>query len=82
MSQQGMAVVLFANTQTAVRAEQLLKAEGIQAKLIPTPRHLSTTCGLSLRFPSIHTNRVRQLLDGAQIPHGDICDLDAAGAFH
>ncbi len=75
MGEQGMAVVLFPTAQMAIRAEQLFKAEGIQAKLIPTPRHLSTTCGLALRFPSAESERVRRLLAGARIPHGDICEL-------
>ncbi len=70
-----MAVVLFPSTQLAVRAEQVFKSEGIQTKLIPTPRHLSTTCGLALRFSSTERGRVLQLLEGAHIPHGDICEL-------
>jgi len=75
MGEQGMAVVLFPTTQMAIRAEQLFRAEGIQAKLIPTPRHLSSACGLALRFSSAQSERVRRLLEGAHIPYGDICEL-------
>jgi hypothetical protein len=75
MGSEPMAVVLFPNTQTAVRAEQLCRAEGIQAKLIPTPRHLSSTCGLAVRIPGTEGERVRRLLEGARIPHGEICEL-------
>ena len=62
-----MAVVLFPNTQAAVRAEQLVKGEGIGGRLVPTPRHLSATCSLALRFPAIERERVQQLPDRAGI---------------
>lgn len=75
MGHEGMAVVVFPNSQMAVRAEELCKGEGIEAKLIPTPRHLSSACGLALRFPAAERERVRHLLEGAQIPHSEISEM-------
>ncbi len=72
MSQEAMAVALFPTTQAAVRAEQLFEGEGIHCKLIPTPRHLSTTCGMALRFPAAEREHVEQILDRAGIHHGGI----------
>ncbi|MBM3237088.1 DUF3343 domain-containing protein [Candidatus Poribacteria bacterium] len=43
-------VVLFHSTQTAIKAEKILKGAGIQIKLIPVPRQLSSDCGICLRF--------------------------------
>ena len=45
-----LGVVLFYTTSAAMRAEKLLVGEGITCKLIPTPRQLSSDCGISLRF--------------------------------
>lgn len=42
--------VLFLSVQHALRAEKLLKEAGIPCKLIPVPRHLSSDCGVCLRF--------------------------------
>lgn len=43
-------LVLFRSTQGAIRAERLLVAAGLPLKLIPVPRHLSSQCGVALRF--------------------------------
>lgn len=43
-------VVLFLSVSHALRAEKLLKEAGIPCKLIPVPRHLSSDCGVCLRF--------------------------------
>jgi hypothetical protein len=45
-------VVLFQSISGALRAEKLLKKEGIAYKLIPVPRHLSSDCGVCVRFSS------------------------------
>ncbi len=43
-------VVLFHTSSSAMQAEAVLTRAGLAAKLIPTPRELSSDCGLSLRF--------------------------------
>lgn len=44
------AVVLFHSTAHALMAEKIAKTEGFPCKLIPVPRHLSSDCGICLRF--------------------------------
>jgi hypothetical protein len=43
-------VALFHTTTSALRAEKVLLKEGLAVKLIPTPRELSSDCGIALRF--------------------------------
>ena len=43
-------VVIFLSTSHAMRAERVLDMSDIATKLIPTPRQLSSDCGLALRF--------------------------------
>lgn len=43
-------VVLFHTTSMAFRAESCLLRAGLSVKLIPTPRNLSSDCGIALRF--------------------------------
>ncbi len=75
MSQDAMAVALFPTTQAAVQAEALFRGEGIHCKLIPTPRHLSTTCGMALRFRAAEREHVERILDRAGISHGGIHEV-------
>jgi hypothetical protein len=55
-------VVLFQSVSQAIRAEKLLLGAGIPCKLIPVPRHLSSDCGVCLRFGPAGRPRVEAAL--------------------
>jgi hypothetical protein len=57
-------VILFYSVQGALKAEKILKKEGIPYKLIPVPRHLSSDCGIALKFEAKEEERIRKLLEG------------------
>jgi hypothetical protein len=60
-------VVLFYTTSAAMRAEKILRKENLAIKLIPTPRELSSDCGIALRFDWDHAEHVRTLLDSSRV---------------
>jgi hypothetical protein len=55
-------VVLFQSVSGALLAEKLLKKQGIDYKLIPVPRHLSSDCGVCIRFLSENEPQIRKAL--------------------
>lgn len=57
-------IVLFDSTSEALLAEKLFKKAGIPHKVIPVPRHISSDCGVCIRFSSPDTERVRSALAG------------------
>jgi hypothetical protein len=57
-------VVLFQSISSALRAERLLKKEGMTYKLIPVPRHLSSDCGVCIRFSRHEESQIRATLIG------------------
>ena len=61
---EGYLVVLFVSVSHALKAEKILKGEGIPFKLIPVPRHLSSDCGVCLRFPGGFREKVLHALSG------------------
>jgi hypothetical protein len=61
-------VVLFYSTAHALRAEKVLKQAGVQIKLIPTPRQLSSDCGVALRFDRAEGARVDATLQQNHVP--------------
>ena len=65
MSEHG--VVLFHTTSSAFRAERVLIAAGLEARLIPTPREFSSDCGMALRFDWGKRERVEELLREAEV---------------
>ncbi|NIT36329.1 MAG: DUF3343 domain-containing protein [candidate division Zixibacteria bacterium] len=65
----GHGVVLFHTTSAAMRAEKVAKKAGLDVKLIPTPRQLSSDCGIALRFNREEGDDVRNVLDEARVEY-------------
>jgi hypothetical protein len=57
-------VVVFKSVHHALRSEKLLKEAGVPHKLIPVPRHISTDCGICLRFTADLKSRIEEILTG------------------
>lgn len=55
-------VAAFRSRQQVLRFEALLKARGVPARVVTTPRDISMGCGLSVRFPMEDLQEVRRAL--------------------
>ncbi|MBP7584454.1 MAG: DUF3343 domain-containing protein [Spirochaetes bacterium] len=58
-------VVLFRAVSHAMKAERVLKERGIPIKLIPVPKHISSDCGVCIRFAPASRAEVEAALAGA-----------------
>jgi uncharacterized SAM-binding protein YcdF (DUF218 family) len=65
-------VVLFHSTAHALRAEKVLSQAGFKIKMIPTPRQLSSDCGMALRFSHVDSERVAAVLAENRVPTNGI----------
>jgi hypothetical protein len=61
-------VVLFHSTSHAIRAEKVLMQAGVTIKMIPTPRQLSSDCGMALRFDRTDKACIVATLEENQVP--------------
>jgi hypothetical protein len=61
-------VVLFYSPAHAIRAEKVLSRAGFQIKMIPTPRQLSSDCGMALRFDTGLEEQVAATLETKSVP--------------
>lgn len=52
----------FHNNTMAMKADMLLKKSDVVYQVIPTPRSLSASCGLSIRFDDGLVDEVSQAL--------------------
>jgi hypothetical protein len=68
-------VVLFHSTAHAIRAEKVLSQAGIPIKMIPTPRQLSSDCGMALRFAREESPRVAATLADNRVPINGIHEI-------
>ncbi len=60
-------VILFPSIHFALRAEKLMKQRGISHKLLPVPRHLSSDCGVCLRFSWDQKRGIEEILNLAGV---------------
>jgi hypothetical protein len=68
-------VVLFHSTAHAIRAEKVLGQAGFKIKMIPTPRQLSSDCGMALRFARADNGRVAAVLAENGVPTNGIHEI-------
>jgi len=64
-------IVTFATTQVALRAERVATDGGLNVRMIPVPRGISSDCHMGMEAPVEDMERLRSLLaaDGLE------CDL-------
>lgn len=60
-------IVLFHTTSAVFRAEKVLAKTRVAFKLIPTPRELSSDCGIAIRFEGAPSAEVARLLMAARV---------------
>jgi len=65
-------VVLFQSTTHALRAETVVQRVGLRVKMIPTPRQLSSDCGLAMRFEPADEEQVVSVLAENNVPTNGI----------
>jgi hypothetical protein len=55
-------VMLFKAVSYVLKAEKILKKENLPHKLIPVPKHISSDCGICLRFEPALQNKIEAAL--------------------
>jgi hypothetical protein len=62
-------IIIFQSTHQVLKAEKILLGKGLKFEIIPTPKEISSECGLSIRIdPSISdSNIINALLSDSNI---------------
>lgn len=55
-------VITFASVHFVMKAERVLKEDGIEVRLIPTPRKISSDCGIAIEVKKEDLDKIRELL--------------------
>jgi hypothetical protein len=75
MSLQGIA--LFPTTSAVLQAEKALLGDGLEVKLVPTPRKFSRDCGIAVRFEWAQRLRIEEALREAGVEPSGIHAIGA-----
>ncbi len=75
-----MFVVSFTSTHHAMFAEQMLKKAGLKIMVIPTPRQIDKSCGISLKINGTLMNEVIEVLEKYNIQTKGIYEITYEGS--
>ena len=67
MTDQQYAVVLVYSTSYALKVEKIIQGAGVECKLIPVPRQISSNCGVCVRIERRDSETVLDLMAGSQV---------------
>lgn len=68
-------VVLFDSTSLAIRGEQVAKKAGFLVRCIPTPRHISSDCGIVLRIRPEDREGILRKYETNKVRHNGVVEL-------
>lgn len=59
--------ILFPNYSQGLKLESLLKSNNIKYVISPTPRKLSTCCGISIMYKKEDEDRIKKIIENNSI---------------
>lgn len=60
-------VISFDSTHHAIRAEKLFKEHNLNIRMMPTPREITASCGLSIRFEVADLDEVEDIIQSEDL---------------
>lgn len=67
-----MYIVSFNSTHHAIRLDKTLQEAGIRATTLPTPREITASCGISIRFLYEDIDSIKKVLNENSIEYKGI----------
>ncbi|NSW55229.1 MAG: DUF3343 domain-containing protein [Armatimonadetes bacterium] len=71
--------LLFHTTSMAMRADRTLRKAQLPARLVPTPRQLSSDCGIAIRFELSDEERILGALSESGVEAAQVAHLETPG---
>ncbi len=71
-----MYIVAFNSTHHAIRTDKLLNESNMKVTTLPTPREISSSCGISVRFLKDDINKVIDIIESNEILYHGIFKIE------
>lgn len=71
-----MYIVSFNSTHHAIRTDKLFEEKGIKSTTLPTPREITASCGISIRFLYEDIEKVREIIEENNIEYKGIYNIN------
>ncbi|GFN36172.1 DUF3343 domain-containing protein [Tepidimicrobium xylanilyticum] len=67
MKEKQFGVITFKSTHYAIKGDLIFKEHNINYRTIPTPREITRSCGLAIKFDLEDTDLVRDIIEKNQL---------------
>ena len=64
-------VLIFKSTHDVIKARRALDKARLDYEIVPTPKAVSSECGMSLRVSELNLEQARILLQAAEVRYRD-----------
>lgn len=71
-----MYIVAFNSTHHAIRTDKLLNENNIKVTTLPTPREISSSCGISVRFLKDDIDKIEDIIKSNEILYNGIFKIE------
>ncbi|MGL5711868.1 MAG: DUF3343 domain-containing protein [Paraclostridium sp.] len=76
-----MYIVAFNSTHHAIRTDKLLNENNMKVTTLPTPREISSSCGISVRFLKEDIDKVTEIIENNEILYHGIFKIERLEGF-
>ncbi|MGL5330039.1 MAG: DUF3343 domain-containing protein [Peptostreptococcaceae bacterium] len=67
-----MYIVSFNSTHHAIRTEKIFNENNIKCTTLPTPREITASCGISIRFLQNDAEKVKEIIGTSDVDYKGI----------
>lgn len=72
-------IIVFKNTHDAMEGEKILNENLIKIMIMPTPTHITQSCGISIRFSENEILKVEELISNNKVATKNIYEYGIEG---
>lgn len=72
-------IITFESTNYAMQTESVLKTSEVRNQIIPTPREITLSCGLSIRTPFENYDKIITLINEGKIRNKSLYSMVGSG---
>lgn len=72
---QEMHIVSFSSTHHAIRSDKLFGENSIKSITLPTPREITASCGISIRFQYEDMDKILEILEANNVEYKGIYNI-------
>lgn len=73
-------ILVFESTNYTLQTESLLKEKGIKNQIMPTPREITVSCGLTIMVDEVEINNISNFMKEGLIKVRDIYKISGEGS--